>query len=57
MHEQRLRALGCDVVQVRTPRDPEGLEGLVWPGGESTTMTRVMSADLREALNASFCSD
>ncbi|MBK8129966.1 MAG: pyridoxal 5'-phosphate synthase glutaminase subunit PdxT [bacterium] len=54
MHEQRLRALGCDVVQVRLPQELEGLEGLIWPGGESTTMTRVMDVELREALT-SFC--
>ncbi len=54
MHEKRLRELGCEVVQVRTPGDLDGLEALVWPGGESTTMTRVMSDDLRVALTT-FC--
>src|SRR3954453_12219664 len=34
-----LRALGADVREVRTPADLEGLDGLVIPGGESTTMT------------------
>jgi 5'-phosphate synthase pdxT subunit len=34
-----LRALGADVSEVRTPADLEGLDGLVLPGGESTTMT------------------
>jgi 5'-phosphate synthase pdxT subunit len=34
-----LRALGADVREVRTPADLDGLDGLVWPGGESTTMT------------------
>ncbi len=55
MHEQRLRELGCEVKQVRTPKDIAGLEALIWPGGESTTMTRVMSEELRIAL-AEFCS-
>lgn len=55
MHEQRLRALGCDVKQVRKPADLSGLEALVWPGGESTTMTRIMSEELRSALTE-FCS-
>lgn len=54
MHVMRLRELGCDVTEVRTVRDLDGLEGLVWPGGESTTMTRVMSEELRDALKA-FC--
>jgi 5'-phosphate synthase pdxT subunit len=38
-HERVLRELGAEVREVRTPADLEGLDGLVWPGGESTTMT------------------
>jgi 5'-phosphate synthase pdxT subunit len=34
-----LRSLGAEVREVRTPADLDGLDGLVWPGGESTTMT------------------
>lgn len=34
-----LRGLGARVREVRTPADLDGLEGLVLPGGESTTMT------------------
>jgi 5'-phosphate synthase pdxT subunit len=34
-----LRALGAEVREVRTPADLEGLDGLVIPGGESTTMS------------------
>ena len=34
-----LRGLGADVREVRTPADLDGLDGLVIPGGESTTMT------------------
>jgi len=34
-----LRELGADVREVRTPADLEGLDGLVMPGGESTTMS------------------
>jgi pyridoxal 5'-phosphate synthase pdxT subunit len=34
-----LRALGAEVREVRVPADLEGLDGLVMPGGESTTMT------------------
>jgi 5'-phosphate synthase pdxT subunit len=39
VHARMLRDLGADVREVRTPRDLEGLDGLVLPGGESTTMT------------------
>jgi pyridoxal 5'-phosphate synthase pdxT subunit len=38
-HARVLRGLGAEVREVRTPRDLEGLDGLVLPGGESTTMT------------------
>ena len=38
-HSRMLQDLGADVRQVRTPADLEGIDGLVMPGGESTTMT------------------
>src|SRR3954469_22361713 len=38
-HGRVLSELGADVREVRTPEDLEGLDGLVIPGGESTTMT------------------
>jgi 5'-phosphate synthase pdxT subunit len=41
-HAAMLRRLGADVVEVRKPEQLEGLDGLVIPGGESTTFTRLM---------------
>lgn len=38
-HERMLWGLGAQTRQVRVPRDLDGLDGLVIPGGESTTMT------------------
>ena len=38
-HGRMLRDLGAEVREVRVPADLEGLDGLVIPGGESTTMT------------------
>jgi 5'-phosphate synthase pdxT subunit len=38
-HGRMLRRLGADVREVRVPDDLRGLDGLVIPGGESTTMT------------------
>ncbi len=38
-HVRMLRGLGADVREVRVAADLEGLDGLVIPGGESTTMT------------------
>jgi 5'-phosphate synthase pdxT subunit len=38
-HERMLAGLGAQTREVRVPADLEGLDGLVIPGGESTTMT------------------
>jgi pyridoxal 5'-phosphate synthase pdxT subunit len=40
-HAQMLRGLGADVVEVRRPEELDGLDGLVIPGGESTTIMRL----------------
>ena len=41
-HAAMLRGLGADVVEVRKPEQLAGLDGLVIPGGESTTFMRLM---------------
>lgn len=38
-HAKLLRRLGAQAREVRTPSDLEGVDALVLPGGESTTMT------------------
>jgi 5'-phosphate synthase pdxT subunit len=38
-HREVLEGLGAEVREVRTPADLDGIDGLVIPGGESTTMT------------------
>ena len=38
-HTKMLQGLGAETREVRVPADLEGLDGLVMPGGESTTMT------------------
>ena len=38
-HEAVLARLGARVREVRTPADLDGIDGLVLPGGESTTIT------------------
>jgi pyridoxal 5'-phosphate synthase pdxT subunit len=40
-HAAALRKLGAEVVEVRLPDELEGLDGLVIPGGESTTIMRL----------------
>jgi 5'-phosphate synthase pdxT subunit len=41
-HAAMLRRLGADAVEVRKPEQLDGLDGLVIPGGESTTFMRLM---------------
>ncbi len=43
-HVSALVALGADVVEVRTPQDLAGIDGLVLPGGESTTMSLLLES-------------
>jgi 5'-phosphate synthase pdxT subunit len=40
-HAAALRGLGAEVVEVRLPEELEGVDGLVIPGGESTTIMRL----------------
>jgi 5'-phosphate synthase pdxT subunit len=40
-HAEVLRSLGAEVVEVRLPEEIAGLDGLVIPGGESTTIMRL----------------
>jgi len=50
-HGRMLQGLGAKVREVRVPADLDGLEGLVIPGGESTTMTLGIEREgLREPL-------
>ena len=50
-HLAALRDVGVDAVEVRLPRDLEGLDGLVIPGGESSTMSKLIEAyDLEQPI-------
>jgi 5'-phosphate synthase pdxT subunit len=52
-HLAMLRRLGVDAVEVRKPEQLDGLDGLVVPGGESTTFMRLMRLyGLDEAIRA-----
>jgi 5'-phosphate synthase pdxT subunit len=52
-HAKTLRQLGAEPREVRTPEDMEGLDALVVPGGESTTIGKMIaSAGLEPALRA-----
>lgn len=50
-HLSVLEACGCEAFRVRTPLDLDGASALVVPGGESTTMLKLIDrADLRDPL-------
>lgn len=52
-HLDTLRRLGAEPREVRNPGDMEGLDALVIPGGESTTIAKMIeSAALEPALRA-----
>ena len=57
LHADILRELGAEVREVRTSADLEGLDALVMPGGESTTMSlgierEGMAEPLRDLVRA-----
>jgi pyridoxal 5'-phosphate synthase pdxT subunit len=52
-HAKALREVGAEPVEVRLPRDLVGLDALILPGGESTTMRRLIDRyGLREPILA-----
>lgn len=52
-HAEALQAVGADPVLVRLPADLVGLDALILPGGESTTMRRMIDEyGLREPIRA-----
>ncbi len=52
-HVRMLLRLGVDAVEVRKAEQLDGLDGLVIPGGESTTFMRLMRLyDLDEAIRS-----
>ena len=52
-HDRALRAAGAQTVEVRRVEDLDGLHGLVLPGGESTTISRLLQVfELLEPLRA-----
>jgi pyridoxal 5'-phosphate synthase pdxT subunit len=54
-HAEAVAALGGHPVEVRVPEDLSGIEGIILPGGESTTMSKLLDLSglfdpLRERL-------
>lgn len=54
-HRIMLESLGCVVTEVRLPQHLVGLDGIVFPGGESTTIGKLMvHYGFLEALSAFY---
>lgn len=56
-HRRLLEKLGVTVREVRLPEDLEGIDGIILPGGESTTMSKLMRRfglfdDLKQRIEA-----
>ncbi len=56
-HKQALHKLGVEVAEVRLPEQLNDLDGLIIPGGESTTIARLMDIfHIREPLKQRIAS-
>jgi pyridoxal 5'-phosphate synthase pdxT subunit len=50
-HQKALARAGAEAVEVRTPAELDGVQGLIIPGGESTTMLKLLdTTGLKEPL-------
>ncbi len=54
-HEHHLKLLGANFVEVRTVGDLKGIDGLIIPGGESTTMSRLLDRFVMRDAVTEFC--
>jgi 5'-phosphate synthase pdxT subunit len=56
-HREVLDALGVDAVEVRTPAEVGALDALILPGGESTTMSKLLDTSCVRAPLAERIAD
>lgn len=54
-HCEMLQSLGCATREVRKPAQLEGLDALIIPGGESTTIARLILGNGFQAPLRAFC--
>jgi pyridoxal 5'-phosphate synthase pdxT subunit len=51
-HVETLKRLGVEAEEIRLPSDLEGIDAIIIPGGESTTITRLLDRfGLRDPLS------
>ena len=54
-HQKRLSSIGVDAPLIRTPLELDAVDAVVMPGGESTTMSRLLTTSgLFDALQGRF---
>lgn len=56
-HARMLADLGAETVEVRTPADLEGCDGLILPGGESTTQLQFLQEEGLDKAIRKFAAD
>jgi 5'-phosphate synthase pdxT subunit len=57
-HREVLDALGVEAIEVRTPEDLGALDAMILPGGESTTMSKLLdSSELRAPIAERLADD
>jgi pyridoxal 5'-phosphate synthase pdxT subunit len=57
-HAEMLRSMGVESAEVRTPEDLENCDGLILPGGESTTQLQFLKEEgLEEAIRKFAAAD
>ncbi|MBV8514882.1 MAG: pyridoxal 5'-phosphate synthase glutaminase subunit PdxT [Acidobacteria bacterium] len=56
-HGQMLADLGAETVEVRAPADLEGCDGLILPGGESTTQLQFLQEEGLDKAIRKFAAD
>jgi pyridoxal 5'-phosphate synthase pdxT subunit len=56
-HARMLADLGAETVEVRTPADLEGCDGLILPGGESTTQLQFLQEEGLDKTIRKFAAD
>jgi pyridoxal 5'-phosphate synthase pdxT subunit len=54
-HRRRLEELGAEVVLVRKPEQLDDIDGLVIPGGESSTFLKLLGEDGLAKLKEYVC--
>jgi pyridoxal 5'-phosphate synthase pdxT subunit len=51
LHELKMTELGVKTARVISPQDLENVQGLIIPGGESSTMLKIATKELFEKIN------